>query len=243
VSQIFISLMLIAGGPANRSDSNFNRISAMGSRTVGITAPISSEIIAPRRLLVGPSYSEHHHTAEGTSAEHRDRIDRPVYPRSLAESAAPDKETPPSAFLLEPIACTVAIIFDVYIISLGRSLIDSSRSPPCPLARSPRPAYQVRHETPPVPGGIDSDAQRRPTRLNLVRNSPASPVPSTREPPLPPSDPPPPPPPPPSSPAVIPDQVAAPGSRAFEGRHDAIGSSRCLDRGAEDRDGRKRGIG
>lgn len=60
---------------------------------------------------------------------YRDQIDRPVYPRFLAESAAPDKETPPSAFLLESIACTVAIIFDVYIISLGRSLIDSSRSP------------------------------------------------------------------------------------------------------------------
>jgi len=97
------------------------------------------------------------------------------YIHDLAESAfSPDKETPPSAFFLEPIACTVAIIFGVYIISLGRSLIDSSRSAFLLLSHSPSLslslslslsfpvlAYQVRHETLSVPRGIDFDAQRR----------------------------------------------------------------------------------
>lgn len=86
------------------------------------------------RVVERPSYSGLGISSRA-SRGYRDRIGRPVYPRSR-RIGAPDKETPPSAFFLEPIACTVAIIFGVYIISLGRSLIDSSRSPFLLLSRS-----------------------------------------------------------------------------------------------------------
>lgn len=164
---------------------------------------------------------------------YRDQIDRPVYSRSLAESAAPDKETPPSAFLLEPIACTVAIIFDVYIISLGRSLIDSSRSPSppsCPLAFAvlPRSLFsRIRCVTklsrcPEASISMPNVA----TRLNVVRNSSALPPLVLRlaacPPPL-----------PPLSPAVILDQRA--GCFPRERKTIRVTSSRYPDRGARSR--------
>lgn len=142
------------------SDTNFNRISAKGSKIDVEITSISSKLSRGRAPL------------SFRTREHRDRIGRPVYiyPRSR-RIGAPDKETPPSAFFfLESIACTVAIIFDVYIISLGRSLINSSRSSlllshSLFLVRTSLSsdvlAYQVRHEALPVPGGIDFDAQHR----------------------------------------------------------------------------------
>lgn len=117
----------------------------------------SSEIVF---LIPGSKYRA------AREPRHRDRIDRPVYPRSR-RIGAPDKETPPLGLL--PRAHRVRRRHHLRRIhNFARSLpnrllaLSLSSSRPFPVSLVPCVlAYQVRHEALSVPGGIDFDAQRR----------------------------------------------------------------------------------